>query len=232
MGHDLTPAPSGLDLVRRDTVSSECGFTLVEMSVALLVLVIALALITPTFLAFNDSTTRTQAQSISDSAIRPALIEMTNLVGSASVLYTPCNSYTNTNSSVLACVSNGSTQTGFAEMVYDAANGGTCTQWQVLPAPTNSIDPGNSHEALLEVRTWPAGSNTAVAFSSFVSSVVLVNTSSQPVFSIPSGAVSGDLLNIDMFVSSGSKSPTVEIQTKVAAQGVSHSDSCGNPPPT
>jgi len=206
------------------TEASESGFTLVEMSVALVLLGIIIGLLTPTFLSVSDSASRTEAQTTVDSAIRPAMIELSRQIESASFLYNPCTdavSYSNSGTSPSAGCANG----GFALLVYStSANGGECTQWQVVKDSNNRIDPKNANESDLQVRTWdptasPAPAN--VPFVTLTSGIVMVNTSSQPPFVTTISASQTGLVKVDLWASSGSLSPSIEIKTSVAAQGES-----------
>lgn len=201
---------------------TDSGFTLLEMVISMVIVAIALALLAPIYLVVSTSSARSQEISAANGAIRPALIMLTNQVGSAGTLYSPCNSGTNAGG-IPACNSGGSAPSGWAVLLYSESTSGAtaqCSQWRV-------------YNGLLQDRTWnPASTPSSLSFTTVATGVTLTNTSSQPPFALGSSSGSGaDLLRVDFFLSTGAKgAPSIETKTAVAAQGQT-TGTC-SPPPT
>lgn len=209
----------------RRPARGELGFTVTELSMGIGLLAVILALLAPTYLALNDSAVRTQAQSSADQALRPVLVELSRQVGSAVVLDDPVNNST-------SWANSGTTTPGFALLMYTGGNkgsvNGSCVQWQAVTVPHGRGD-------LLQMRSWAPASSSAVPFVTQALGAVLMNTSSHPPFSLSSSPGTDSVLSLDFFVSSGTRSPTVEIETQVAAQGLnvsgySPTSICNSPP--
>ncbi len=200
---------------------NESGFTMTELALSLGLLAVVIALMTPTYLALNGAAVHTQAQTTTDEALRPTLLEFSRQVGSASAVYCPS---TATNYSY--SIPNPSCSTGgFSILMYSGGSSGRCVQWRVLA-------PASGTGGVLQVRSWAPNTSSTVKFTTAAFGVLLMNGANQYPFSV-STANSDPVVGVDFFVSSSSSSPTVEMKTQVAAQGLgppSYSSACSTLP--
>lgn len=180
------------------------GFTVIELTVALAVSLIALALILPTYLAVSTSSSNTQSITTADTAILPALDKLAADVSSAGSMATPSsNTVVLTTCRVHSDTSDCSTLSGNVR----------CSQWEV------------SSTGLLERRTWsPSGSSPSFVVFPGTSDLIITSSSrGTPLFAAngSTDTLSGQasaLLTIDFMVQAGTTSPKREIQASFAAQ--------------
>lgn len=198
------------------------GFTLIEMTVAIMIFMIALALILPTYLTLNKTASDTDAITAEDGGTLPAVTQLVSQISNAIIVYSPCDSSTNASTPSPACESatNGVGDSGFALMLYlngvSSTVGGLCAQWQVTSG------------GLLEERTWdPSKTYTSpVPFDSVASTVTVLNqdkgTTWQPPFTLEGSGAKADIVDIDLIVEPPHQGRVVpeEIRTSANAQGV------------
>lgn len=206
--------------------SAEDGFTLVELTLALAILMVVLMLVTPTFLVVSDGSNSVQAITTTDSALRPALQGLAAQVAASSGYVSPGAGAPN---SAIDVTAKGSLLT----LMYTARSGAVlCSQWEVKTAPNDPIDPANPREGVLQQRGWnPAHAPGTVPFVPTATGVVVVDPPSVQPFRVT--GVGGGLLVVDLMVTSGPKTAVVQIDTSMAAQGMpALSDACSSTPAT
>jgi Tfp pilus assembly major pilin PilA len=198
------------------------GFTLIEITVAIMIFMIALALILPTYLTLNKTASDTDAITAEDGGTLPAVTQLVSQINNAIVVYSPCKSSSKTSTPSPACVSaaNGVGDSGFSLMLYlnsiSGTVGGLCAQWQVTSG------------GLLEERTWnPSKTYTSpLPFNSVASTVTILNqdtgTTWQPPFTLEGSGDKADIVDIDLIVEPPHQGRVVpeEIRTSANAQGV------------
>jgi prepilin-type N-terminal cleavage/methylation domain-containing protein len=112
---------------RRGTLSSEAGFTLSELIVAMAIMSIVLLVFTTTFSSIQRAVSEEQVRSVNNDNVRLALENLDRLVRSGNVLTDPALTDTD-------CKSSGSSHQCL--LAYTQANGTTaqparCIQWRV-----------------------------------------------------------------------------------------------------
>lgn len=217
---------------RRNRAADASGFTIIEITVAIMIFMIALALILPTYLALNKTASDTDAITAEDGGTLPAVTRLVSQISNAIVVYSPCSSSTNAATPSPACVSatNGVGDSGFALMLYlngvNSTVGGLCAQWVVTSGGT------------LEERTWdPSTTYTSpVPFNSVAPTVTVLNqdngTTWQPPFTLEGSGTKADIVDIDLIVRPPNQGRVVpeEIRTSANAQGVDPTPFGGSAP--
>lgn len=217
----------------------DVGFTLIELFVAMTILVIILAVITPTYIAMSQSSSASSAMTAEDSEFHPALVTLSDQTissGTLSCSGTPSGEVLPNGVTLPACTSGGA---GFYVTMYtNTSSGGTCHQWGVyydsqLPVPV-------WHLGVRSFAPTSSGSpQSAVAFQNQGLTLAIVNATRtnqpQPFTTTGSG---GDLLDVNLWIQATNPngsvtSHPVQVETALAAQGSSRpagSTTC-NPPP-
>lgn len=180
----------------------EAGFSLVELTFAMAIFAVALALLVPTFLVISGSTTSTRSMTADDTAILPALSTLEGEISSAGT----------------ASV----TDSGFTLILYTTSLSGaaSCAQWQVQKGP----DGAN----MLSQRSWPPASTSAVAFTFVASGVNVANTTSQPPFVLTGNA--SNVVDINLLLAIQGQATAQELTVSQAALG--KTTGICTPPPT
>jgi prepilin-type N-terminal cleavage/methylation domain-containing protein len=209
----------------------EQGFTLVETMMALVVFALLLAMLGPIYLAAQGSQSDTQSVLNADNAVRPALQLLVTQINSANVLYNPAEEGSAAGSGI---------GPGFSlRMQTDAYGHQVCAQWRVA-------------NGRLEERTWPPTWQSGQSAPGWiVQATGIVNTSSQPPFSLgSSSSYAQNLVKLAFEVSGSSPgssaaagttnpaatAPVLQVATAASAQGVLGTGAADNPcqaiPPT
>lgn len=195
----------------------EDGFTLVELMVTMMIFVIVVALILPTYLIANQSSTNTTSMTTDDSAIVPALNQLASQLDNSSYLWLPSASlsYQNSGSSSYQTTTASGGPGGSAILLYYYYGGnlsalqGLCSQWRV-------------YNGQLQDRTWSSTSPPpSLAFRPIASGLnITASSSGQPFFALEGPSGSGaDIVDVDFMIRpTSSNSPSQEFQTSMAAQ--------------
>ena len=127
MRSPLTALRARLD---RAEERGECGFTLIEMLITMIVFGLAMGLVTQAVTRVEKFANNAQGSADANGEVRLALDDIDRQVRSGNVLYSPANETTPS-----TCTATG-TDAGTCMRVYTQANGTQrCVQWQVLQAP-------------------------------------------------------------------------------------------------
>lgn len=161
------------------------GFTLVEMSVAMLVLGLALSLVYSALVQIQQRTTQVEGQANAVAEVRQALQQIDRQVRSGNVLYSPENEVPNGTTGTTGCTAVSSERAGTCMRVYTQLSGvERCVQWQVLPQP------GATGRSMLRTRNWHPDweTNGDLTAWSTVSRGLVAMPSKQPFVLVKNGA--------------------------------------------
>lgn len=194
----------------------EDGVSLVELSVAILIFAIFLALLVPTYMVLTNAGQGASSMSNADSQARLALETLTIQVNSAEAIYaTP---------GAVSGLTSGWIYGQSLKMLTRAYGNLVCAEWR--------DDPSTS---MLQERTWPPnwyqGYPTGTGWKTYATG--MENTASSPVFSIgPARGFSAGLVHADLIIRAGRFGPPVELSTTLYAQGGLNlsNDSCKHVP--
>ena len=139
----------------RRAVQSEAGFTLVEMAVVMMVLMIAVAIFFPALMQAQSTVDRSSARSASNDQARLAVEELDKEIRSGNVLYNPatCPPPPVTPNGSPTCDSTEGITQNMTLLIYTQTNANTrnpgnqCVQWRITP-----VDPYGVSR--LERRSW------------------------------------------------------------------------------
>lgn len=214
------------------------GFTLVEIMVTMMIFVVVMALVIPTYLISSQSSTDTTSMTTDDTAMVPAVSRLASQLDNATYLWSPCDSTGTSylNSGISTCQSSTSSggpggsaillyyyvvgpqtgqQYGSVTNTVPSSGGATalkgyCSQWRV-------------YNGLLQDRVWSSTSPpSSLAFNTIPTGLNITSNSKtgQPPFAVEGSSGNGSkIVDLDFMIRpTSSNSPNQEFQTSLAAQ--------------
>jgi len=181
-------------------VRTQAGTTVIEMLVAMSLLSVVMGIVLAGLVSMQNTENRVNNRSQTNDQLRLAVEQIDRQIRSGNLLYNPANEGTNAGSGIGA---------GFSMRVYTQANGvDRCVQWRVTGGA-------------LQFRSWPETYPIVTTVSAWRTVADhIVNTSSQPPFSLDSNAkFNGELINIDLLTNvRADTGSNVEGKASVAAR--------------
>jgi prepilin-type N-terminal cleavage/methylation domain-containing protein len=203
--------------VRRH-LSGEGGFTLAELLVAMMILVIVIVIFDGVLVSIQKGVASEDLRSQNNDQARLAIESLDREIRSANYIYDPTTETSRT--------FGGSLTNGFALRIYGQSNASTrspapgylCELWQITP------ESPSSSQRLLQVKTWPPfQSGSASAWQTVATGVV--NRAVSPTvtaFSIDPGNPSGTNRTIDITILANvslTRLSNATVRTQVAITG-------------
>jgi prepilin-type N-terminal cleavage/methylation domain-containing protein len=202
----------------RKRLRGQGGFTLAELLVAMMILVIVIVIFDGALVSIQQGVASEDLRSQNNDQARLAIESLDREIRSANYIYDPTTETSRT--------FGGSLTNGFALRIYGQSNASTrspapgylCELWQITP------ESPSSSQRLLQVKTWPPfQSGSASSWQTVATGVV--NRAVSPTvaaFAVDPGNPSGTNRTIDITILSNvslSRVPNATVRTQVAITG-------------